>query len=197
MKGDRLVLSVDSFGKLPGWRSNRGDGADPAGGWSIGLFGHRVGLYPGRDGSDRGRGPPRRDDGGGGGGRVGVGGVTARRGGRQIGDRPRCSDPPRGGPHDPRPVGRRTSMSGRRIRRGARMVLTVSILVSTLASPAWAHPHTVDADGDGVAEATLANGQNHGPFQAGKSCGGDPAAYGLESAHHGPDAGTPGKADDD
>ena len=88
-------------------------------------------------------------------------------------------------------------MSGRRIRRGARMVLTVSILVSTLASPAWAHPHTVDADGDGVAEATLANGQNHGPFQAGKSCGGDPAAYGLESAHHGPDAGTPGKADDD
>src|SRR5919106_6474951 len=97
MKGDRLVLSVASFGKLPGRRSNRGDGADPARGWSIGLFGHRVGLDPGRNGSDRGRGPPRRDDGGGGRRRVGVGDVTARRGGRQIGDRPRCSSTGPGG----------------------------------------------------------------------------------------------------
>ena len=41
----------------------------------------------------------------------------------------------------------------------------------------------------------LAHEQNHGPFVSGVTCGGDPAAYGLESAHHGPDAGTPSKAD--
>lgn len=42
----------------------------------------------------------------------------------------------------------------------------------------------------------LANGQLHDPFNArGVTCGGDPAAYGLESAHHGPDSGAPGKAD--
>jgi hypothetical protein len=59
---------------------------------------------------------------------------------------------------------------------------------------ALAHPHEAAPahQGDGQ---TIANGQNHGPFVNGTSCGGDPAAYGLESAHHGPDAGTPGKAD--
>jgi hypothetical protein len=41
----------------------------------------------------------------------------------------------------------------------------------------------------------IANGQNHGPFVNGVTCGADPAAYGLEPAHHGSDAGTPGKAD--
>ncbi|HET9455788.1 MAG TPA: hypothetical protein VFO78_00495 [Candidatus Limnocylindrales bacterium] len=41
----------------------------------------------------------------------------------------------------------------------------------------------------------IAHGQNHGPFVNGVACGGDPAAYGLETAHHGPDAGTAGKAD--
>ncbi len=63
-----------------------------------------------------------------------------------------------------------------------------------IAGPAAAHPHVVSVahQGDGQ---VLANGQNHGPFVAGVSCGGDPAAYGLETAHHGPDAGTPGKAD--
>jgi len=29
----------------------------------------------------------------------------------------------------------------------------------------------------------------------GVSCCGDPAAYGLETAHHGPDAGEPGRGD--
>jgi hypothetical protein len=53
-----------------------------------------------------------------------------------------------------------------------------------------AHPHTA-----GPKDQVLANGQNHGPFVSGVTCGGDPAAYGLETAHHGPDAGTPGKAD--
>jgi hypothetical protein len=61
-------------------------------------------------------------------------------------------------------------------------------LIMALAGPVSAHPHKV---GDQV----IANGQNHGPFVNGVSCGGDAAAYGLESAHHGPDAGTPGKAD--
>ena len=55
---------------------------------------------------------------------------------------------------------------------------------------ALAHPHVVSTSGQ-----VLANGQNHGPYVSGVSCGGDPAAYGLETAHHGPDAGTPGRAD--
>ena len=65
-------------------------------------------------------------------------------------------------------------------------------VVAALAAPTAvvAHPHTVSTSGQ-----TLANGQNHGPFVNGVSCGGDPAAYGLETAHHGPDAGVPGKAD--
>jgi hypothetical protein len=63
------------------------------------------------------------------------------------------------------------------------------------AGPAAAHPHVVSVahQGDGQ---VIANAQNHEPFISGVDCGGDPAAYGLESAHHGPDAGTPGKADD-
>jgi hypothetical protein len=62
------------------------------------------------------------------------------------------------------------------------------------ASPAAAHPHVVTVAHQGAGQV-IANSQNHGPFVAGVSCGGDPAAYGLESAHHGPDAGTPGNAD--
>jgi hypothetical protein len=46
----------------------------------------------------------------------------------------------------------------------------------------------------------IANGQNHPAFLNGVSCASadwaDPAWYGLESAHHGPDAGEPGKGDD-
>ena len=53
-----------------------------------------------------------------------------------------------------------------------------------------------DEDPIGIRPVELAGGQNHGAYQAdGTVCGGNPAAYGLESAHHGPDAGTPGKAD--
>jgi hypothetical protein len=53
-----------------------------------------------------------------------------------------------------------------------------------------------DEDPVGVRPVELANAQNHGPYQAdGTVCGGDPAAYGLETAHHGPDAGTAGNAD--
>ena len=61
-------------------------------------------------------------------------------------------------------------------------------LVLAIAGPAAAHPHTARGQ-------VVANGQTHGPFVNGISCGGDPAAYGLETAHHGPDAGTAGKAD--
>lgn len=76
-------------------------------------------------------------------------------------------------------------------------LLTAGVAAATLAvyAPlALAHPHNAEPahQGDGQ---TLANGQNHAPFSSGVTCGGDPAAYGLETAHHGPDAGTPGKAD--
>ena len=70
---------------------------------------------------------------------------------------------------------------------------TAIVLANPL--PAVAHPHQVSVAHQGQGQV-IANGQNHGPFsREGVSCGGDPAAYGLETAHHGPDAGTPGKAD--
>ena len=62
------------------------------------------------------------------------------------------------------------------------------------AAPAVAHPHNAEPAHGGTGQV-IANGQNHGGYANGVSCGGDPAAYGLESAHHGPDAGTPGRAD--
>jgi hypothetical protein len=77
-------------------------------------------------------------------------------------------------------------------------------------SSALAHPHTANGH-------IIANGQNHPKFEIlsgvdfdgdgvieGLSCesfgaaaGGDlgPAWFGLETAHHGPDAGDPGKGD--
>jgi hypothetical protein len=59
----------------------------------------------------------------------------------------------------------------------------------TTAGTASAHPHTVNGH-------PIADSQLHAPFNAaGDSCGGDPAAYGLEVAHHGPDLGTPGFGD--
>lgn len=67
-------------------------------------------------------------------------------------------------------------------------VIAAAALAS--ANVALAHPHTA-----GPTDQVIANGQNHGPFVNGVTCGGDPAAYGLETAHHGPDAGTPGAAD--
>lgn len=82
----------------------------------------------------------------------------------------------------------------------------VVLAVVLTAGPAWAHPHEVTTgNGDTV---VIANGQNHPGFVADEDSGlflscegtsepGDsgPAGYGLETAHHGPDAGTPGKAD--
>lgn len=78
--------------------------------------------------------------------------------------------------------------------RGILGVSLAGALVLAAAAPVAAHDHMVSVahQGDGQ---VLADGQLHGPFVSGVSCGGDPAAYGLESAHHGPDAGTPGKAD--
>ena len=70
----------------------------------------------------------------------------------------------------------------------------VGALLLAAAAPVAAHAHYA-TNGQGGVGQLLANGQLHGPFASGVSCGGDPAAYGLESAHHGPDAGTPGKAD--
>lgn len=69
-----------------------------------------------------------------------------------------------------------------------------AVALAAYAPAAFAHPHQAvnGQNGDGQ---EIANGQNHGPFVNGVSCRGDPAAYGLETAHHGPDAGTPGNAD--
>lgn len=80
------------------------------------------------------------------------------------------------------------------IKTALKALVGASIVAGTLGVtglPAGAHPHTIKHNGQ-----VIANGQNHAPFVNGVSCGGDPAAYGLETAHHGPDAGTPGRADD-
>ncbi len=76
------------------------------------------------------------------------------------------------------------------------LIVTGALIVGGLvgAAPAAAHPHVVSVAHQGTGQV-IANGQNHAPFVNGTTCGGDPAAYGLETAHHGPDAGTPGKAD--
>jgi hypothetical protein len=68
-----------------------------------------------------------------------------------------------------------------------------------------AHPHVAEHSPQ---QQVLANGQNHPGFQPVNvdglrlSCDdalvpadAGPAGYGLETAHHGPDAGAPGKAD--
>jgi hypothetical protein len=81
-----------------------------------------------------------------------------------------------------------------RIRSRLVVLIGAATLVLAMAAPAAAHPHVVSVAHQGAGQV-IAGGQNHGPFVSGVACGGDPAAYGLESAHHGPDAGTPGKAD--
>lgn len=80
--------------------------------------------------------------------------------------------------------------------RNRRLValLAAGALALAVSGPVSAHPHRSSAAHQGAGQE-LANGQNHGPYGSGVSCGGDPAAYGLETAHHGPDAGTPGKGD--
>jgi hypothetical protein len=74
------------------------------------------------------------------------------------------------------------------------LLAAATALAAWGAGPAFAHPHQAEPAHQGEGQV-IANGQLHGSFSNGVSCGGDPAAYGLESAHHGPDAGTPGKAD--
>ena len=75
-----------------------------------------------------------------------------------------------------------------------RAILICGLAIGALApDAATAHPHQVETPGT---TQVIANGQNHAPFVDGVSCGGDPAAYGLETAHHGPDPGTPGRADE-
>lgn len=86
------------------------------------------------------------------------------------------------------------------------LIAGMAMLALGFATTASAHPHHVTT-GNGE-EQELANGQNHPGFQPvnddglRESCEGTlepadsgPAGYGLETAHHGPDAGQPGKAD--
>jgi hypothetical protein len=77
--------------------------------------------------------------------------------------------------------------------------LFAGTLLTLTAGAAFAHPHMIGHNGQ-----VLANGQNHPAFINGTSCQSYPSAgpapvgpawYGLETAHHGPDAGTPGKKD--
>lgn len=91
----------------------------------------------------------------------------------------------------------------RRTLGSAAVIATMMALL--LATPVAAHPHVVSNPNH---VQVLGNGQNHPGFQAVNadglrlSCNGvlepataGPAGYGLETAHHGPDAGTPGEAD--
>jgi uncharacterized membrane protein len=81
------------------------------------------------------------------------------------------------------------------------LALAITTFFLAAASVATAHPHAAENahQGDGQ---VIANGQNHPAFINGESCdsnahlpGYGPAWYGLETAHHGPDAGTSGKGD--
>ena len=87
----------------------------------------------------------------------------------------------------------------------ARIILAALAAALVAAAPVAAHPHVAE---NSAHQQVLANGQNHPGFQPINadglrlSCEGalvpadaGPAGYGLETAHHGPDAGTPGKAD--
>jgi hypothetical protein len=88
----------------------------------------------------------------------------------------------------------------RRIISLATVALLMTAMLTVLgAGTAVAHVHVVE-NPDHTQE--LANGQNHPGFVSGTQCEGvnepensGPAGYGLETAHHGPDAGTPGNAD--
>lgn len=98
-------------------------------------------------------------------------------------------------------------MSERRMSRRVHVVALALFLVGVLASPAWAHEHRAEPAHGGEGQV-LANGQNHPAFQDNdgdgkpESCESypqpanfGPAWYGLETAHHGPDSGDPGKGD--
>jgi hypothetical protein len=86
------------------------------------------------------------------------------------------------------------------------LLATLALLMTTMlallgAGTVAAHPHVAS---NASHDQEIANGQNHPAFtydaatNLSTSCDtsttpGDPAFYGLESAHHGPDAGDPGK----
>jgi hypothetical protein len=87
------------------------------------------------------------------------------------------------------------------MKRFMTVVVVAAVTPLAAAGIALAHPHAAEHahQGDGQ---VIANGQNHPAFISGESCdtnahlpGYGPAWYGLETAHHGPDAGEPGKGD--
>lgn len=86
----------------------------------------------------------------------------------------------------------------RKIRRLMAMVAATALLALS-ASTVAAHTHSIGSNGQ-----VLANGQNHPAFNpvTFESCltntlpaNFGSAWYGLETAHHGPDSGDPGKGD--
>jgi hypothetical protein len=93
----------------------------------------------------------------------------------------------------------------RRITLLVTVALFMTAMLAVLAGTAAAHPHHVSNPNH---DQTIANGQNHPGFvydegsDTSTMCEGvnepsdsGPAGYGLETAHHGPDAGDPGKDD--
>ncbi len=91
----------------------------------------------------------------------------------------------------------------RRIILLATVALLMAAMLAIGAGTAAAHPHVAVNAGQ-----VIANGQNHPGFVTDSGTGlrtmcegvlepadSGPAGYGLETAHHGPDAGTPGKGD--
>ena len=92
----------------------------------------------------------------------------------------------------------------RRIILLATVALLMTAMLAVLAGTAAAHPHEVKNPNH---DQQIANGQNHPGYVHDSETGlssscesendpnSDPAFYGLESAHHGPDAGDPGKDD--
>jgi hypothetical protein len=94
----------------------------------------------------------------------------------------------------------------RRIILLATLALLMTAMLAVLgAGTAAAHVHVIEKNPNHAQE--LANGQNHPVFvdegalvtmcegQENEPADSGPAGYGLETAHHGPDAGTPGKGD--
>ena len=80
-------------------------------------------------------------------------------------------------------------------------LMLVGAAAIAVAGSAFAHPHTIEKNGQ-----VLANGANHPAFKVGAdgrrmSCEASPqhnnnaAWYGLETAHHGPDASGGGRSD--
>ena len=93
----------------------------------------------------------------------------------------------------------------RRVRRLTGGILLAAAAVLLVAAPVAAHePHEAAnaKHGDGQ---VVANGQNHPRFIGATSCESygplpfeteiGPSWYGIETAHHGPDSGDPGKGD--